>query len=247
MDIKLIIYYLCIFSGAVLSAFVGYFIGKKNGFTGKTLKIYISLALVFGFSGAVIMGQIQNFVMSLTGLPFYPSRMRIFGGLLFTPVFMYFSVKYLAGDFSLVTDIFSPGIYLLLGFSKIGCAVYGCCYGIQCTPGVSTQFEEHTVFPVQLFESILCFILFGVMYFLVTKKKHRKGTAYPLSLILYGVMRFFVEFLRYYPEAERTYFFGMNFWQTVSVVTILFGIIWFIHKHLGRSRDLQISDKPYEE
>ncbi len=247
MDIKLIIYYLCIASGAAVSAAVGYFIGKRNRLPGKTLRIYIGFALAFGFFGAVLMGQIQNFVMSLTGLPFYVSRMRIFGGLLFTPILIYFPVKYLAGDFSLVTDIFSPGLYLLLGFSKIGCAVYGCCYGIQCDFGVTTRFEDHTVFPVQLLESIVCFILFGVMYFIVIKRKHRKGTAYPLSLILYGVMRFFIEFLRYYPEAERTFFFGMNFWQAVSVITVLTGAFWFIYKHHGNSRDLQKLNKPCEE
>ncbi len=247
MDIKLIVYYLCILTGAVLSAAVGYFIGKGKGLGGKALKIYISLALILGFSGAVIMGQLQNFVMSLTGLEYFLSRMRIFGGLLFTPLFMYLPVKYLAGDFSLVTDVFAPGTYLLLGFSKIGCAVYGCCYGISCSFGVSTRFSELPVFPVQLLESLLCFILFGVMFFLVTKNKHRKGTVWPLALILYGVMRFFVEFLRYYPEAEKTFFFGVSFWQAVSIITVISGILWLICEHYGKSRGLQKADKPYGE
>lgn len=247
MDIKLVIYYFCIAFGAVMSAAVGYFLGKKRGLPVKTVKIYISLALVFGIAGAVFMGQIQNFVMSLTGLPYYISRMRIFGGLLFTPLLIYLPVKYLAGDFSLITDILTPGAYLLLAFSKIGCAVYGCCYGIECSFGIATQFEDHTVFPVQLLESILYFLLFCVMYFFMTKKKHRKGTAYPLSLILYGVMRFFVEFLRHYPEAEKTFFAGVNFWQAVSIVTVIIGAVWFIHKHHGRNRGLQISTKPCEE
>lgn len=247
MDIKLIIYYLAIAVGAVLAALVDYSIGKRKGLTGKTLKIYISLALVFGFSGAVIMGQLQNFIMSLTGLPFYISRMRIFGGLLLTPFLLYFPVKYLAGDFSLVTDIFSPGTYLLLGFSKIGCAVYGCCYGISCSFGVITQFEENRVFPVQLLESLLCFILFGVMFFVVTKEKHRKGTACALSLILYGVIRFFIEFLRYYPEAEKTFFLGMNFWQLMSLITVFIGAVWFMYKYHGNSRDSQNKHPQCEE
>lgn len=247
MDIKLVIYYLCIAVGAAVSAVVGFLTGKKQGLSAKTLKIYISLALVIGFLSAVLMGQIQNFVMSLTGLPFYPSRMRIFGGLLFTPILIYFPVKYLAGDFSLVTDIFAPGTYLLLGFSKIGCAVYGCCYGIECSFGVKTPFEEHTVFPVQILESVLCFLLFVIMYFIVTKKKHRKGTVYPLALILYGVMRFFVEFLRYYTQAERTYFFGMNFWQMFSVITVAVGVLWFICRYFLQHRAGRIWHRRYEE
>ncbi len=228
MDIKLLLYYFFILAGAVLSGLSGYFTGRKKGLSEKSLKMFIVFALFFGLAGAFMMGQLQNFIMSLTGLPFYESRMRIFGGLLFTPLFMFFAVKYFAGDFPLVSDIIAPGAYLILGFSKIGCAVYGCCYGIECEWGVTTPFEEHLCFPVQLLESVLCFILYGVMLYLVIKTKHRKGQAYPTALILYGVMRFFVEFLRYYPEAEGTYFFGMSFWQVFSIISVAAGIIWLM-------------------
>ncbi len=247
MDVKLFLYYLFIFTGAFFSAAEGYFVGKKKGLPSKPLKIYIALALTLGIFGAVLMGQIQNFVMSLTGLPYYISRMRIFGGLLFTPLLMYFPVKYTAGDFSLVSDIIAPGAYLILGFSKIGCAIYGCCYGTECSFGVTTPFEKHTVFPVQLLESLLCFILFGVMFYIVTKNKHRKGEAYPTVLILYGAIRFFVEFLRYYPEAEKTYFFGISFWQMVSVLTVLVGGIWLICKCVEKNRGSQNMLPPCEE
>ncbi len=247
MDSKLIIYYLCILTGAVVSALEGYYLGKKQNLSVNTLKIYISLALVIGIFSAFIMGQLQNFIMSLTGLPYYPSRMRIFGGLLFTPLLIYYPVKHLAGDFLQVTEIFTPGTYLLLGFSKIGCAVYGCCYGVKCSFGVPTPFEEHLCFPVQLLESLMCIIIFFVMHIFVTKIKHRKGIACPAGLILYGVVRFFVEFLRYYPEAERTYFLGMSFWQAVSIITVIIGAVWLIYIHYGNSRGLQKRNKPCEE
>lgn len=237
MDIKLVLYYLCIFTGAVCAAFFDFRTGTKRGYPKKTLVIFISFAVVSGFIGALFMGQLQNFIMSLTGLSYYPSRMRIFGGLLFMPVLIYFPVRYLAGDFREITDMFTPGAYLLLAFSKIGCAVYGCCYGTECSFGVRTQFEDHLCFPVQLSESALCFILFVVLFYVLIKKKHRKGAVYPTSLILYGVIRFFVEYLRYYPEAEKTYFFGINFWQTVSIVTVISGAVWLICIYGGRCRE----------
>lgn len=236
MEIRLIFYYLIIGFGAAVSAVFGYFFGKKKGFPPDTLKIFLALALIFGITGAVLMGRLQNFVMSLTGLPFYYSRMRIFGGLLFTPVFLYFPVKYLAGDFGLVTDTFCPGMYILLGFSKIACAVYGCCYGIPCNFGVYNRFSDCTVFPVQLLESVLCFMLFGLMYFYTAKAKHRKGTAWGLSIILYGVMRFVIEFLRYYTPEEKTFFFGINFWQAVSIITVAAGAVSLIYTCRGKSR-----------
>ncbi len=235
MDIKLLLYYLAIALGGALSAPCGYRLGKKRGLPPKPLKTFLFLALFFGFFGAFLMGQLQNFVMSLTGLPYNLSRMRILGGLLFTPLFLYFPVKYLAGDFNLISDIFAPGAYLILGCSKIGCAVYGCCYGIPFERGVSTPFETHLCFPVQLLESVLCFALFGVMYLLVVKNRLKKGTAYPTGLIIYGIVRFLVEYLRFYPEFHRTFFFGVNFWQLISVITVIIGVLWLFlcrgHRH----------------
>ena len=230
MNISLIIYYLCIGAGAAASAVIGYFSGKKHGFTKKTLQIYLVLGITMGIISALLMGQLQNFIMSMTGLEYYPSKLRIFGALLFNPVLFYFPVKYLAGDYDEVLDIFSAGTYAMLGISKIGCAVYGCCYGISCTPGVTTPFEEHTVFPVQLLECVLSIIICVVVFFVSNNKKHRKGTVYPFSLILYGVMRFFVEFLRYYPREELKAFFGLSFWQWFSILTAAIGVVWLIYK-----------------
>ncbi len=236
MDIKLLLYYFFILAGAVFSGASGYFTGRKKGLVERPLKVFICLALFFGVIGAVAMGQLQNFIMSLTGLPYFISRMRIFGGLLLVPVLLYFPVKYLAGDFALVSDIIAPGAYLILAFSKLGCAVYGCCYGIEWEYGVPSRFEDHLCFPVQLLESVLCFIIYGSIIYLVIKNKHRKGTAYPIALILYGVIRFFVEFLRYYPEAEKACFFGISFWQVFSVIAVLVGIIWLTAASRARSR-----------
>ena len=228
MDIKLLLYYLSIALGGVLSAISGYRLGKKGGLPEKPLKVFIALALFFGFSGVLLMGQLQNFIMSLTGLEYSVSRMRIFGGLLFTPLFMYLPVRYFAGDFRYITDILAPGAYLILGCSKIGCAIYGCCYGIKWEYGVATPFEEHLCFPVQLLEALLCFLLFGAVYLLFTRSRLKKGTVYPVGLILYGVVRFLAEYLRFYPEDHLTFFFGVSFWQMISVVTIASGVVWLI-------------------
>ncbi len=234
MDIKLLIYYLAIALGGVLSAICGYRLGRKRELPPRPLKTFLFLALFFGFCGAFLMGQLQNFVMSLTGLTYNVSRMRIFGGLLFTPLLLYLPVRYLAGDFRLISDIFAPGAFLILGSSKIGCAVYGCCYGIPWEYGVPSPFENHLCFPVQALESVLCFALFFLVYLLYTKNKLRKGTAYPVALILYGTVRFFAEYLRFYPEEQRTYFLGVSFWQLISVITVILGIVWLIIPEYGR-------------
>lgn len=239
MDVKLIIYYLCIALGGVASAVINLISGKRAGIPPKAVKIYVAIGIVTGVFSALLMGQLQNLVMGLTGLPYYPARLRIFGALLFLPVWFYIPVKYMGGDFHKVLDVLSAGIYAMLGISKIGCAVYGCCYGIECSFGVVTPFEEHTVFPVQLLECVLSLVIAALMFILVHRKGYRKGTVYPLSLIIYGIMRFAVEFLRYYPEAEKTYFAGINFWQAVSLICILTGTIWLTYILLKQRKNTQ--------
>ncbi len=228
MDIKLIIYYLCIAVGGIISAVVDFYIGKKNGFSKDTLKTYIIFGITAGVLSAYLMGQLQNFIMSLTEISFYPSRLRIFGALLFLPLFFLIVTKLIGGDFGKITDIFTSGTFIMLGISKIGCAVYGCCYGIPFTYGVTTPFEDHRVFPVQLLESAFCLLIAAFSYLLQNKKNHRKGTVYPTALILYGVMRFFAEYLRYYSPAEKTLFFGLSFWQMFSVISIIIGAVWIV-------------------
>ncbi len=247
MNKGLVFYYLFILLGAVLAVAVGFFIAKRNGLHKRAAAIFILTGLVTGILGAMLMARIQGLVMNLAGFSFTASNMRIFGGLLFTPIFLIFPVKYLAGDYDTVIDGMVPGLFLLLGFAKLGCYSNGCCFGIPFAHGVYSHYIGAEVFPVQLLEAASCFILSVIMFFAVLNKKRRKGTAYPWALILYGVVRFIVEFLRYCPENERTFFFGVNFWQMFSVISVISGIVWLICKSRGKSRAVRISAEPCAE
>ncbi len=247
MNKGLFFYYLFILIGAAFSVIIGFYIAKRNGLHKKAAGIFVFTGLITGVLGAMLMARIQAFVMNLAGFDFTASNMRIFGGLLFIPIFLMLPVKYLGGDYDTVVDGMAPGLFLLLGFAKLGCASNGCCFGIPFSPGVYSHHIDTEVFPVQLLEAVLCFILSVIMFFVVLNKKRRKGTAYPWALILYGVVRFFVEFLRYCPENERTLFLGFNFWQLFSVISVITGIIWLICKSRGKSRDSKISELPCAE
>ena len=45
------------------------------------------------------------------------------------------------------------------------------------------------------------------------------------------------EFLRYYPEAEKTYFLGVNFWQAVALICIATGTAWLLLITTKRKRN----------
>jgi phosphatidylglycerol---prolipoprotein diacylglyceryl transferase len=73
-----------------------------------------------------------------------------------------------------------------VGFGKIGCWIYGCCGG-------------NFIVPVQLVESGFQFSMAGLLY-LFYRRTGRIDLLFPLYLLAYLVMRFFIEFVRTEPR-----------------------------------------------
>jgi phosphatidylglycerol:prolipoprotein diacylglycerol transferase len=91
------------------------------------------------------------------------------------------------------------------GIGRIGCFCAGCCYGLPTTLpwGVKFPFlggRDHPyarvfVHPTQIYEAVLDLANFVVLLFLWRKRKF-PGQVFSLYLINYGVIRFFLEYLR---------------------------------------------------
>ena len=101
--------------------------------------------------------------------------------------------------------------------------------------------ENVRVFPVQLLEAALTFCIAALLYAVsvgrLPKKRLSSGAVYPLGLVLYGVMRFFIQFLRAHEIAAEADLIGfLDLWQTVSVVAVLTGAVWLIF--LARKRSV---------
>lgn len=99
-------------------------------------------------------------------------------------------------------DLCSASIALAQGFGRIGCFMAGCCYGKETTLPIGVVFPENSmapggvkVLPTQLFSSAGNFC---IMFFLLWHYKRRKrvGDTGFVYMLLYGIGRFFLEFLR---------------------------------------------------
>lgn len=143
-----------------------------------------------------------------------------------------------------VADIAGASLPLGQAFGRIGCFMNGCCYG-RCThspigvkfpvnsPAWIDQVHGHcidttsscslSVYPVQLFESIGALIIFGILWFALRKQKFAGVTA-SLYLILYGILRFCMEFFR---GDERQHVGNLTTAQLISVLMICCGFILF--------------------
>lgn len=116
-------------------------------------------------------------------------------------------------------DLIAPYIALGQSIGRIGCFFNGCCFGKPATAhifGVSFPGEDIARIPVQILESLILFIIF---FFLKTARTRNfsKGIVFFLYLFLYGLERFFMDFLR---ADNPTYLFGLTISQMISAIIV---------------------------
>ena len=237
------LYYASFVLGLALAVLCSVRVGKKRGLPKKDAAAFTMTGFLSGVIGAVLMAQVYNAVLRAVAgdEPFSPSNFSLYGGLLLVPLLILIPVRLMKADFDAVLDTCAAGVYLLLGTAKLGCFSYGCCYGIDCDFGAVNRFTGTRTFPVQLLEAALTFCIAALLYAVsvgrLPKKRLSSGAVYPLGLVLYGVMRFFIQFLRAHEIAAEADLIGfLDLWQTVSVVAVLTGAVWLIF--LARKRSV---------
>lgn len=225
------LYYASFAVGLFFAVLVNLRLGKRRKENRRDTALYTVLGFLSGVVGAILMSFVYNWVLGRVseGERYYLSNVSIYGGLLLLPTVMPFVTRPAGRSYARVMDACTPGVYMLLSFGKIGCSVYGCCYGIELPWGVRNPFTGHTHFPVQLLESVFTLFLVFVLYRYALNEKRPENTVYPLGLGLYAVGRFFFQFLRFHEVAAEENLVGfMDFWQTVSLIAFVVSVLWLI-------------------
>ena len=140
-------------------------------------------------------------------------------------------------------------------FGRISCFMQGCCFGKPAPNGfpLAVQFPQGSpaayrypslltggsepVYPVQLFESAGNLLMCAVLLLLLRKRKYA-GTVGGVYLILYGVMRFLIEFMR---GDHTDSILGLTPSQFIAVVLAIPGgvIVYLVARKLGRSKETE--------
>ena len=98
-------------------------------------------------------------------------------------------------------DVLAPSIALGYVFGRLGCFMFGCCYGKVCELPWAVHFPSdhetypHGVHPTQLYESLLSLGLYAGLAWLYRRKRF-DGQVFAAYLIAYAVLRFATEFFR---------------------------------------------------
>lgn len=186
-----------------------------------------------------IMDHTGEFLADPVGVIFSGAGLSAYGGMLFALFFSYLIIRRSKQPALKILDIASPSMAIGYGFGRIGCHIAGDgCYGLETTGLLSLAYPNgivpvsYTVYPTPLFESFFSFIV-AVVLLQLRKNELSQGTLFFLYLVLNGLPRFFVEFIRRNPEV----FAGFTQAQIIALCFILAGGIglFIIHHRKFRS------------
>jgi len=105
-------------------------------------------------------------------------------------------------------------------------------WGLVFPPGSSAgdEFPNVPLHPAMIYEMILNFIGFGILYYFYKKGKLNKGIITMMYIIIYAINRSFVSFFR----AEDLMVLGMRAPHLTSIIMLLVAIVGF--KYLNKKR-----------
>ena len=227
-------YGLMIGIGVLCCIFTGMKRAKKNGLSEDAVIDIAIWGLLAGFLGAKLLYVIvecKRFLadpLSVLGSEGFVVYGGIIAGVL--AAIIYCKRKKLV--FLEYFDLCSASIALAQGFERIGCFLAGCCYGRETTSSLGVVFPEGSlapagvkVLPTQLFSSAGDF---GIMFVLLWHYHHRKkvGDTGFLYMLLYGIGRFGIEFLRNDNRGEVGIFSTSQFISLFIIAAAILLFFW---------------------
>lgn len=227
------IYGLCSYLGIVLSVLAAFLVAKKRDLP----KWEIVYSGIFSMVGAMIGSKLLFLMVSYKeiismqlsieevirgGFVFYGG---LIGGLLGLIIYV---KKY---DLSIIPylDVFATVLPLGHAVGRVGCYFGGCCYGIPYDgPGAVVYTESMgmvplgvPLLPVQLIESGVLLVLFGILMFVLYKKDSLELPLW-VYCISYSVIRFVLEYFRGDGARGKLLWFSTSQWISILIIGVSF-------------------------
>ena len=199
-------------------------------------------AIVFGYLSAVLFQMFYDAIA--TGKWEWGSGATFYGGLIGAAVsflLFYFVIGHFVfkdkqhiKEFNVMLCSIMPCIVVAHGLGRIGCLFAGCCHGAETDSWVGIPMYDHThkdfinFVPIQLFEALFLFALFGVLVYLLIKRRNEYTAS--IYLIAYGVWRFVIEFWRD-DDRGSIGFDGLSPSQLTAIIMVATGVaLIFLYK-----------------
>lgn len=165
---------------------------------------YILLAAIIGSRLLFVIVEPGPFLQNpLKFFAFWEGGLVFHGGLLAALATAFFLMRRYKMPWRPTFDALAVGVPLGVTFGRIGCFMAGCCFGrptdlpwgVRFTNPESLCPVQNALHPSQLYEALLSLLVFGVVFWLRTRKRF-DGQVLATYLLLAGLVRFTVEFFR---------------------------------------------------
>ena len=153
--------------------------------------------------------------------------LTLYGGILASMLTVAWMCRRRQIAFLTMADIFSPGVMLGIGLTRIGCFLAGCCFGKPSTCALAVHFPSEApasltfggraVHPTQLYASAAGFLIFGLLL-LAERGPSGRGATFGRFLMLYGVARMVEDMFRYYEADQVLLGLSNNQWLSAALV-----------------------------
>lgn len=226
--------------GLLLATFGFSVVARREKISVKDSVYMMMLVFVCGMAGAKIISiaaHPEKFSGGLkgAGVFFFVSRQGFsFHGALFGAILgLWLFSREVRVPFIRILDMAAPFGALAYAVGRLGCFFNGCCVGVktQCILGVSflqsaylPEPKTQTYHPVQLYDSFLNVCLFMLLLETANRKKY-DGQVFLLYVMLYSVIRFFIDFLRAGVSGKVEFLFFTQA-QLLSVVVFAMGFVF---------------------
>lgn len=199
---------------------------KRKGISPEkiySLVTYIIIGAIIGSRVGYLLFNPSNLTNFLDIFKFWEGGLSFHGGFIGGLLFGFLYIKKNNLNFWKIADVIAPSIPIAHAIGRIGCFLRGCCYGIETTLPWGIQHLGEIRHPTQIYSSIALFLIF----IFLSKQKYKKsfnGSLFLTYIIIYGIFRFLIEFIRVEPRI----LLGLTGAQITSIVLFVIAIFIFL-------------------
>lgn len=128
-------------------------------------------------------------------------------------------------NFWKVADLLAIPMAIVFALGRVANFINAELVGTVTNVSWCVDFGDGCRHPVQIYSALKRFLVAGLL-FLVAKKKHKDGFLFVLMVTLFGIGRFFIDFVR-----EDVLYWGLSMGQWTSALMFLVGVFvlvkWF--------------------
>jgi phosphatidylglycerol:prolipoprotein diacylglycerol transferase len=190
--------------------------GKRRGISEDslhTVSLVILVLSIVGGRGLFVLTHWPEYSRDLLGIfRLWEGGLMLYGGYILAIVGSILYVRRAKLSVWRVGDAVAPAMVLGIGIGRIGCFLNGCCFGLPTGAPWGVQFPAGSysaytfpgvpIHPSQLYLAAAGFVVFTVL--LVLDRKPRfDGFVFWTAVALDSIMRFGIDFTRYYDETSH--------------------------------------------